>query len=455
MKLFADLCLRFENPLWAHYPELAVMDSILDTHPELLKLVEQDILGISNDKGFRSRFGRKDTPSIEQIVRAAIYKETKRIDYRKLEAALYDSTVCRAFVKLNGRRPFSFVMLHNYISRIRPETIERLIYAINSLMISEGMENVQKVRIDSTVMETPIHYPTNNALVWDCFKEFYRLIFQLRKHDWCLNIRCYRKQAKKQYYKINLDKSPNRRQLLFGKQLGLFRRIIAQAAEICQSIEASDTSDIMVNAIGQKLRAFLPVMDTVYSQSYRREILNETVPNHEKLFSIYEQHTDIIVKGQREVQFGHKINLSVGKSNLILDCIIADGNPKDSTLFEDSLKRIRRVYNRTPQSVSTDGGYASLKNVQIGLAMGIRNIVFNKIVGSLENIASSKSMETRLKKWRSGIEAVISNWKRRFEIFRCEWKTKPHYDAKVLWSVLAYNLRVIAAWYLDAICSNA
>lgn len=445
MKTFNDLCLRFENPVWQHYPELAVMDSILESHPELVNLVKDDVT-----RGSRSqRFGRKDSPSVEQIMRAAIYKEIKRVEYRQLEADLYDSTVCREFIKLDGRQPFSFEVLHKYISIIRKESLENLIHAINRLMIGEGIEDVQKVRIDSTVVEAPIHYPTNNALVWDCFKEFYRLVAQLKKHCRELKVKNHKKQAKKNYYKINLCKKPEKQQELFRMQLKLFRRIMDMATKICQDIDSADTFNMVDTAVAGKLRAFLSTMETVYSQSYRRQIHNEKVPNHEKLFSIYEQHTDIIVKGQREVQFGHKVNLVVGKSNLILDCVIPDGNPKDSSLYQNSLKRIQKTYGITPRDVSTDGGYASLENARVAQQMGIRNIVFNKIVGSLKNITTSKNMETRLKKWRSGIEAVISNLKRRFDIFRCEWKTRAHFDAKVMWSVIAYNLRVTAAWCLS------
>lgn len=445
MKTFNDLCLRFENPVWQHYPELAVMDSILESHPELVNLVKDDVTRGSRNQ----RLGRKDGPSVEQIMRAAIYKEIKRVEYRQLEADLYDSTVCREFIKLDGRQPFSFEVLHKYISIIRKESLVNLMFAINRLMIGEGIEDVQKVRIDSTVVEAPIHYPTNNALVWDCFKEFYRLVAQLKKHCRELKVKNHKKQAKKNYYKINLCKKPEKQQELFRMQLKLFRRIMDMATKICQDIDSADTFNMVDKAVAGKLRAFLPTMEKVYSQSYRRQILDEAVPNHEKLFSIYEQHTDIIVKGQREVQFGHKVNLVVGKSNLILDCVIADGNPKDSSLFQDSLNRIREAYNITPRDVSTDGGYASLENSRVAQGMGIRNIVFNKIVGSLKNIATSKNMETRLKKWRSGIEAVISNLKRRFDIFRCEWKTRAHFDAKVMWSVIAYNLRVTAAWCLS------
>ncbi len=107
------------------------------------------------------------------------------------------------------------------------------------------------------------------------------------------------------------------------------------------------------------------------------------------------------------------------------------------------MERIHRDYEVTPRDMVTDGGYASLKNQNIAKEKGVVNIVFNKIIGSLKNIATSLNMESRLRKWRSGIEAVISNVKRGFKLFRCEWKGKGHFDAKVLWSVIAYNIRVM------------
>ena len=143
------------------------------------------------------------------------------------------------------------------------------------------------------------------------------------------------------------------------------------------------------------------MMEKVYSMTYRRQILGESVSNSQKLFSIHERHTDIIVKGGRDVLFGHKVNLTTGKSN------------------------------------------------------GITNIVFNKVTKSLKNIASSLKMETRLKKWRSGIEAVISNLKRGFDLRVCIWKGFEHFKAKVMWSVLAYNFRVLTNMTLSRIAGLA
>ena len=177
--------------------------------------------------------------------------------------------------------------------------------------------------------------------------------------------------------------------------------------------------------------------------TYQKQIEGKSVPNDEKLFSIYELHTDIIVKGGREVLFGHKVNLIDGKSKLILGCDILRGNPADTKLFTESIEAVKTKYDKTPTSVAADGGYASKDNLSEAENMGLTNVVFNKIVGSLKNLVSSKNMQTRLRKWRSGIEATISNLKRGFNIGRCNWKGWDNFQSKVLWSVITYNIRVM------------
>lgn len=246
----------------------------------------------------------------------------------------------------------------------------------------------------------------------------------------------------------------DKRTVLFVKQLATFTKCINQVSnaikkkQYCRSIEAL--------CLIIELERLLPLMKQVYdmtacpdSSGERKQIKGESVPGDEKLFSIYELHTDIIVKGSRKVEFGHKINLSTGKSNLILTCDILEGNPADSTLYQPALDKMIADYEIVPRDSTTDGGYASKENMAYARQKGIVNVVFNKIVGSMQNITSSVGMETRLKKWRSGIEAVISNFKRGFGMFRCNWKGLNHFKAKVLWSAIGYNIRVMTALVLE------
>lgn len=445
MKLLKDLELGFEDPLWRINPEFAVIDTILETHPEIYQTLSKEIIG--HDKSLP--LGRQDRPTVEQIVRAAIYKELKHLNYRELEYAQHDSRLCSIFLKIGRRKPFSFEMLQKYISRIGVESLKKVMVQINRIAMGEGLEDGKRIRTDATVVDTPIHYPTNNALIWDSVKEINRLLKNLKKIGSSIESRSYKKQAKKHYFKINNTKSKEKKKEIFKKQLKLFRISIRQAEKVIRALSINQGGNIKEWAIKASLELILPTLEKVCDISYRHEILGEKVPNGEKIFSIYETHTDIIVKGGREVQFGHKVNLSTGKSNLILDCEILEGNPNDTQQFKGVIERMDTNYGITPRDMVTDGGYASLANAQIGKENGIVNIVFNKIVGSLRNIVSSRHMETRLKKWRSGIEGVISNLKRGFDLRRCEWKGKDHFDAKVLWSVIAYNIRVLTRQLLS------
>jgi IS5 family transposase len=440
MKLFEPLRLKFERSDWASNPEFGLFDTILEKHSELLQIVAVDIL--NGNEG--SQFGRQDTPSVEQIVRAAIYKEVRNLDYRQLEYHQVDSRICEQFTRIDPWRPYSFQVLQKYISRISEDRLKELLYGINKIAITEGLEDLRSLRQDSTVVESNIHYPTNNALVWDCIKESQRLLEHLNGEISGLTFRNYCKGAKKTFFKINNTKAADKRIELFRKQLILFTRSINQVADIVKKKDQY-RMNIKVTGLLMELERVLPLMRQVYDMTMRREVKGEQVPNDQKIFSIYELHTDIIVKGAREVKFGHKVNLGTGRSNLILTCEVVPGNPADKNLYKGTLDQVISTYDRVPRDSMTDGGYASMENLNYAKDKEIANIVFNKVVGSLKNFASSKNMESRLKKWRSGIEAVISNLKRGYDLFRCNWKGEAHFKQKVLWSVIAYNIRVMTA----------
>ncbi len=437
MKLFEDFKIKFEKPDWSRDPELGFIDTILERRPDLIGLLAKDIT-----KGQKPNiFGRKDTPSVEQIVRAAIYKELKGLDYRKLEYHQTDSRICALFIKVDEFRPFSFQMYQKYISKIKSGNLQKMLVELNKIAIDEGIEDLEKVRQDSTVVETNIHHPTNNSIIWDCIKESYRLLDHLKEQINGLEYMDYTKQAKKTFFKINNTRG-NKRQELFIKQLKLFTKTINQVSNVIKKKSWFSAETMGFSIL---LEDHVKVMELVHGMAYRKEVKGERVPNEDKIYSIYEQHTDIIVKGSRDVKFGHKVDFSSGKSNLILNCQVPRGNTSDTKLYAPGLDSIADNYNAVPRDMATDGGYASLENQKYAKDKGVTNIVFNKIVGSLKNDTTSKNMETRLKKWRSGAEAIISNVKRGYNLVRCAWKGWEHFVAKVLWSVIAYNIRVMTS----------
>lgn len=440
MKILNEACLKFTRPDWRRDPELGLFDTLLEHHPELLDIVYQDITLGKGD----AQLGRKDSPSVEQVMRAAIFKELKGLDYRGLEYAQADSKVCGVFLKLDERKPFSFQLWQKYISRISNESLSKLLEQINQIAISEGLEDLETVRTDTTTVESNIHYPTNSALVWDGIKEAHRLLSKLAETE-DIKVRDYTKGAKSNHFKITNTKG-DKRTALFKAQLNQFAKSINQVHKF---VKKKDYQSLEGIGLIVELKELLPLMQQIYNMTERKEIKGEKVPNDEKLFSIYERHTDIIVKGSRQVTFGHKVSLTDSKSGLILDCEVLRGNPNDAALFEPTMNRIIDTYGISPKNVTADGGYATKENLENSRSKGFVNLVFNKIKGSMANICSSKKVETMLKKWRSGVEAAISNLKRGFSIFRCNWKGWEHFQSKVMWSVLAYNIRVFTGLLID------
>jgi len=222
MQLFKEFTGKIEQAEWSKNPELCLLDTILEARPELIDLLKPDITSGLKE----SNFGRQDMPSVEQIVRAALFKEVRGLSYRDLEYAQSDSRVCAGFIKLDPLRHYSFQMYQGYISKIKEESLQKMMVAINKIAVEEGLESVEQIRQDSFVVETDIHHPTNNSLVWDCIKESHRLLSQLAGEVKGLEYRDYHKGAKKTYFKINNTKSGDKRADLFKKQLGVFTKVI-------------------------------------------------------------------------------------------------------------------------------------------------------------------------------------------------------------------------------------
>uniref|UniRef100_UPI003AF8D91B transposase n=1 Tax=Thiolapillus sp. TaxID=2017437 RepID=UPI003AF8D91B len=132
------------------------------------------------------------------------------------------------------------------------------------------------------------------------------------------------------------------------------------------------------------------LIERVIEQTERRVFHGEKVPAREKSFSLFEAHTDIIVKGSRDIQYGHKLNLMTGQSGLVLDVMIEAGNPADTERFLPMLNRHIQHYGKAPRQMAVDGGYASKDNLKEAKAKGVKDMAFHKKKGlKVEEMAKS------------------------------------------------------------------
>jgi transposase, IS5 family len=179
-------------------------------------------------------------------------------------------------------------------------------------------------------------------------------------------------------------------------------------------------------------------------QSERRVLAGEVVPASDKLVSLFEPHVDIIRKGS-EIAYGHKLNLTTGRSGLILDLVVEAGNPADSERLLPMLERHSALYGEPPRQAAADGSYASRDNLRRAKACGVRDMAFHKKGGlGIEDMVKSRWIYRKLRNFRAGIEADISCLKRAYGLARCTWRGPGHFRAYVWSAVVAYNLALFA-----------
>ena len=260
MKLYNELKIRFEQPLWALNPELALFDTLLEKNPKIIQIIESDVL-----KGLKSNnLGRKDTPTVEQILRAAIFKEVKKLNYRELEITMYENLTFKLFMKLDGRIPFSYSTLQKYISKIQETSIREIFKEVNIQAITLGIETVESLSPDTTVVETNIHYPTNNSLVWDCIKTATNLLQKYKeekkKEGKEKKIKQRLAKAKKLNFDINNAKNKEKQKTLFDSYLKILDETINEIL-----ILLSDEKDLNNKRLC-KLAELFPVMQRVYKK---------------------------------------------------------------------------------------------------------------------------------------------------------------------------------------------
>ncbi len=255
----------------------------------------------------------------------------------------------------------------------------------------------------------------------------------------------HQRRAKRRMVGIQYAKNEKARLPLYKDLLKVTKLCVGYANTAVDFIEASGTTSISLLSLACSIRRYARLGAQVINQTERRVIKGEKVPASEKIVSIFETHTDIIIKDRRDTYYGHKVRLTGGKSILILDCVIVKGNPADTDLTEMMLDRQNDIYLRYPLKVAFDGGFASKENLAIAKAKDIKDVCFAKKRGlEEEDMCRSHYVYNRLRRFRAGIEAGISWLKRTFAFGRCNWKGLESFKKYVRATIVAANLLTIA-----------
>jgi len=414
---------------------LQQLSSLLDEYPEILSLIEKDLI----DKTKKST-GRKGL-TVENIFRCLLLKQQLQVSYEQFAFHLSDSTSYRTFVRLPDQLNPSRSGLQSTIRGVKPETLEEVHKMLSVAMLQKGDISMEKIRVDSTVVKSNITPPSDSQLLNDCVRVLSRHFAKIRDNTGVkFSFVDKRKASKSLAFQIFNAKNADKEKL-YPALLKLARVVLKQAERgLKKAIEKGNDSAATKNWLAQ-VEHYRDLLVKIICQTERRVIKKEKVHSSEKIVSIFESHTDIIVKGFRDVQYGHKINLASDQRGFITYLAIEEGNPGDKERFLPVMQAHKENFGCLPVSVACDGGYASQVNVKQGRDLGIKRVVFHKRVGiSYQSMGVKKKTFKILRNFRAGIEGNISELKRSFGAGKATWKGHDGFKAFVWSSVISYNL---------------
>jgi IS5 family transposase len=426
-----------------------------------LKLIEQSLEALPgysvildkvsadlNPQAPKGNQGRKGM-SAEQVLRSLIVKHLNNYSYRKLADAISDSISVMEFVNLSPfDKGFHYKTLQANIKLIQEDTLDFINEQIKRFAQLEKLEDGKVIRADAFNTESNIHYPTDWSLMNDSIRVLSRTLCRAYE-DLGVPVQFtnHYRASKKKLFKINNDKSHKRRRKLNLELIRLTRKTLGYAQRACAVIEQFDgckTAEdfAYLDSLLANLKHFIPLVESVIDQAHRRIVKGQKVPSQEKIVSLFEEHTDVISKGSRQVIFGHKNTITTGTSGLILNIDIHEGNPADSTLVKDVINNVEQFYGTAPDKAVFDGCYSSSENREFAQVKRIKQVCFSKETDEQSSI--SRSARKKLRYFRAGIEATVSMLMRMFGMTRILNKGLRSFKNTAKAAVVTYNLFILS-----------
>jgi IS5 family transposase len=415
---------------------------ILDDHPEILELVHEDLKRLSCG----GRRGRKGDFTSETILRALVVHAIEGLSLRETVVRIAESDFLQDFLRTRKKAVMDFSFLDKCFQAIRPATWKQVNAALAQGAVESGAIDVSTIRADTTAVETNIHWPTDAGLLWDTWRVAARLLRQGRAiaPETCPH-RFHDRKTKRLYLFITrYAKSENARRQ--RKVRAAFRQLIARVAWIVEAAGwfcdwAPLRRRIELTAIADELRRFLPAMKRVVEQARRAQLEGEKVPAAERVFSIFEPHTELLKRGRRQkpVEFGHMVLLCQSPEKFITDYEAYRHRQADCQLTEEVIERHEGLFGQTPEVLAADMGFCPDEEKYEELQGRVGTLAIPRRLRDLADAV--------LRMWRSfraGIEGTISGLKRAFRLARCYYRGFKRFAAALGLSVFCHNLVVLA-----------
>jgi transposase, IS5 family len=454
---FADLAFRQQGVELD--PLLHTISDFLADHDELIEQVRQDLeRGLKNPDTGRNGL----TPS--QVLRSFLLRRIKNWEYRELRERIADGYTLRQFTDFYSHPVPKHDAFHRAFSRLTPQTLEAINQLVIRAAVEMGIEDGSKLRVDTTVVDTNIHHPTDSRLLWDSVRVLTRLGQRLAEKvsEPRLTFPNRTRAARRRMQAIERMTAKQRQEQQVPKYRELLRiteAVVESARQLLAQTQnargCNVQNDMAITGLREQIEHYCQLAEQVLNQTRRRVLEAETVPASEKIFSIFEPHTDMIKRGKvnKPVEFGHKVFLAESEQGLITHYEILEGNPNDQEHVLPSLEHHQELFGHAPECYGADRGFASPENERACQQAGVAVIAIPQCGGQKtpERTAREKSAPFKNgQRFRAGIEGRISVLFRGRGMKRCLDRGRERFELLVGAAVLANNMLRIATLLREA-----
>jgi IS5 family transposase len=434
-------------------PVFAQLDRLLDDDV-LFQRLKADL---RRRAPFTTTRGRPSTP-VEVILRMLVVKRLYHWSYEETEHFVADSLVLRQFCRIYLQSVPDDTTLLRWADLIDPGTLTALNERVGELARSLKVTRGRKLRVDSMVVETNIHHPTDSGLISDGVRVLSRMLrrakavagqatglgqaaFRSRMRSVRRLVRQLQRLARRKR-----DEATARLRLAYGRLITVARKTQAQAAKVCVALQGQTGAS--AQRLVRQFAQFLPRVERVITQSVRRVLQGEVVPAQDKLVSLFEPHTQIIVRRKtgKPVEFGCKVWLEEVEGGILSGYRILAEAGQDFPYLPDSLVAHEQRFGRPPQLLAADRGVYSAANEAKARQARVRRIVM-PYAGKAPPTRVAQERTTWFRRglrFRAGIEGRISVLNRRFGLDSCPDHGEAGLGRWVGWGIVTANLITIA-----------
>jgi transposase, IS5 family len=435
-------------------PLLQSISDFLDDHEEMIETIRRDL-----ERGLKKPGTGRSGLTPSQVLRSCILMRVKNWNYRELRERITDGYTLRQFTDFYCQPVPQHDAFNRAFNRLTPETLQVVNELVVQAAVDAGLEDGQKLRVDTTVVQTDIHHPTDSMLLWDVVRVVTRLVLRLNAavQQRMQGFRNRTRAARRRMQEIQrmTPKERSQRQVEKYRQLiGITEEVVNSARKVLQQTRRARgkdvISDLAIDELRKEIDHYGELGNRVMDQACRRVLQGEQVPTAEKIYSIFETHTDLIKRGkvQTPIEFGHKVFLAESAQGLITQYQVLEGNPGDDQQVEPSLKRHKETFGHAPALYGSDRGFFSETNVKSCKQNGVKVVSIPQRGGkkTAERKAYEKSPAFKKgQRFRAGIEGRISVLFRGRGMKRCLAEGHERFELWVGAAVLANNLMRIAA----------